>query len=130
MGNLLEQAAMSLEQKKVKEIFVEDEDFYVDECDCEEVSDAINTILDEAGEIEILGEDFIGAEYIDDNNDILDFVYNLLVELGIESDVIDNYVWETLLADSFLDFFAEDDIVYVSIDEDLFMDWYTTYLEV
>jgi len=133
MKNLLEQAVLSLEQKQVREIFTEDEDFYVETCECD--SDEFNQMIDqhiqEAGSL-IQDKAYVEKDnYIDDNSEIVDFVVEFLVGLGIDADEIDNYVAETLLEDSFLDIedYDEDNFI-ISINGMRFVEFYVTYLEV
>jgi len=128
MKNLLEQAVLSLEQQKVKEIFVEDEEFYVETCDCQDLDEMIKGILIDMGDLEI--EEIDVFDYINENEDISEFVEDLLTSLGIEEDEIENYLCETTIENSFLDIEPVDGFFLVTPNFKEVMAFYTTYLEV
>jgi len=127
MENLLQKAVLSLEQKQIKEIFVEDEDFYVEKCDCQDLDELFKGILLDFGDLKI--SEINTADYIDENSDVLGFIMDLLNIIGIEEDEINNYVCETTIEDSFLDIEQINDFYIITPDFEKLMAFYTTYLE-
>lgn len=120
MQKFIKKAVESLEKQQVEQVPLLDEGeslFFEEEDYDTAYSKASNLIEDQTFGVQDLDIcDFEDMEYLCDNENIYDFVMQVLQDVGVIEDEIQNYLCETRFEDSFLDADIQGDDVEVSVN--------------
>lgn len=125
MHDLLNNAALTLQQKNVIEAIGEEE--FIEDCLFDETDDITDeeliSDLDLDQTLEIDTFDLENVVYLSDDLDLNDFVEEILSTCGVTSDEIDDYLCETEIEDSFLNTFEDDGVTEFSIDKEKLLEF-------
>lgn len=116
MKNFIKEAAENLEQRLIATV-LPNEEYSTNEVDYDKAYSEVVALVDDLtfGHLDIDITDRDKIEYLDDNQEVYDFVEGILLSVEDIEDV-DDYLCETLFEDSFLDETLVQDTVTIEVN--------------